>query len=515
LGLKIPTKLADIVCRLIKLNNKKPQHIAVLAPFAPRELFDQLWKGVWSAAFELAPFGVRVERFETDGHDVTAQKRILSNLRAKAPSAIAIVPGHHLELDRDIAALVKMNVPVIAFHTDAPASGRQTYVGTDPAQSGAIAGEVLGRLMGGKGTVASFPGPLQTEHLRQRYVAFRKELRDNFPDMKEAVSHSGYSGLGEAAAQVLDRDPSVCGIYVGCSRSYDVAGVASGLGRRVPFVGFDLTERSQAYLADGTISALIDENVYQQGYLAVHEAFEAMHSSAGENINDVPLRATVLLRANCNNSGVREPGGGNLENLLRIRTRRANRYEELLEEASNRIKVLSETDALTGLLNRSKFEELLSTRAKEDEKLAILMVGLDGFEKGEHSVGQPISDEAMKTVGRILKSLSRPGDYCARIADDEFCILMPGADLTQVIAARGRMLTELAKTVIAPKTLKLGIRVSAGSACLPDDASNAEDLLVHADNAMYAHKRALASFLPEPGDARVPAMSGAYDRFQM
>ena len=456
-----------------------------------------------------------MERFETDGHDVTAQKRILANLRAKPPAAIAIAPAHYSELDRDISPLVDMKVPVITFHTDAPASGRRAYVGTSPSQSGALAGEILGRLMGGKGTVASFPGSLETDHLKQRYGAFRKELKDNFPEIREAVSHSGYSGLPEAVTHALAQELPVGGIYVGCSRSDEVARVVSDLGKRMPFVGFDVTEQSQAYLVEGTVSALIDENVYQQGYLAVHEAFEAVHSTGAETTNAIPIQATLVLRANCNSSDFREPGTGGLENLLRIRTRRAHCYQELLDEATSRITVLSETDPLTGLLNRSKFEELLSTRAKEDEKLAILMIGLDGFERAEHSVGQPICDEAMRTVARVLKSLSRPGDYCARIASDEFCVLMPGAGLTQVTAARRRMLTALAKTVIAPQTLKLAIRVTAASACLPEDALSAEDLLVHADNAMYAHKRALASFLLESRDAGMPAVSGTYDRVQM
>jgi diguanylate cyclase (GGDEF)-like protein len=485
----------------------------------PCELFDLLWKGVWSAAFELAPFGVRVERFETNSHDVTAQKRILANLKAKPPAALAFVPAHHSGLDRDIAQFTEMKVPVITFHTDAPACGRETYIGTDPTQSGALAGEVLGRLMGGIGTVASFPGPLQTEHLRQRYLAFRKELKINFPEINEAVSHSGYNGLGDATARVLEQYPPVGGIYVGCSRSYEVARVVSESGRKVPFVGFDLTERSQAFLARGTISALIDEDVYHQGYLAVHQAFEAIHLSALEATNSIPLQAAVMLRANCGSPEVMEPGAGSLENLIRVRTRRYHRSQELLEEASSRIVILSETDPLTGLLNRSKFEELLSARVKNQERLAILMVGLDGFERGEHNVGQPISDEALGTVAKVLRSLSRPEDFCARIAGHEFCILMPGADFAHVSAARARILATLAKTVIAPQTLNLGIRVSAGCACLPEDASSAEDLLVHADNARYAHKRAIsltsASHLANSRDSRVPSVSGSYDGFQI
>jgi LacI family transcriptional regulator len=499
--------------RLTKLSLKRPVHIAVVAPSVPGELFAVLWKGVWSAAFELAPFGVRVDRYETNSHDLIAQKRILANLRVKPPAALVIAPASATELNRELEQFSDLRVPVITFHTDAPASRREAYIGTNPAQSGALAGEVLGRLMGGQGTVATFPGPLETEHLKHRYLAFRTELKTNFPSIQEAVSHSGYSGMGEAAVRVLQQNPSVGGIYVGCSRSHEVAQAVLEAGRKVPFVGFDLTERSHPFLADGTVSALIDENVYHQGYLAVHQAFEAINSASMESTPSVPLRAAVMLRANCNGTEVFEPGSGGLENLIRLRTRRAHRNQELLEQASSQVARLSETDPLTGLMNRAKFEELLGTRVRDQEKLSILMVGLDGFERRQYSVGQPIGDEALKTVAKVLRSLSRPEDSCARISSDEFCILMPGTDFQQVSAARDRILATLAKTVIAPRTLKLEMRVSAGAACLPTDASNPEDLLVRADNAMYAHKRAIA-LLASGRDAGMPVTGSAGNLLQ-
>ncbi len=490
----------------------------MVAPSAPAELFDFLWKGVWNAAFELAPFGVRVDRFETNGHDLTAQKRLLANLRERPPAALAIAPAHVSALDREIAILSDMKVPVVTFHTDAPVSGRSLYVGTDPWQSGALAGEVLGRLMGGCGTVASFPGALETEHLKQRYMAFRGELKRNFPGIRELVSHAGYNGLGEAVERVIHQSDPAEGIYVGCSRSDEVAQVLAASGKKIPLVGFDLTERSHPYLVDGTVSALIDEKVYQQGYLALHQAFEAVGWADSESNIPGYLQASVMLRANSSGPEALEPSAGGFEALIRILSNRIGRYQGLLKEANAEITRLSETDPLTGLLNRSKFEEQLSARVRDQGKLGLLMIGLDGFERSKTSIGQPVSDEAMKSVARSLRMLSRPEDDCARIATDEFCILMPGADTNYLNAARERILSAIARTVIAPQTLNLNLRVSAGAACLPEDASNAEDLLVKADNALYAHKRALAGSLPpylvSSREPRVPSASRSGDRFQ-
>jgi LacI family transcriptional regulator len=501
---------------LTRQNLKKPLHIAVVAPSVPGELFDLLWKGVWSAAFELAPLGVQVDRYETNAHDLTAQKRILTNLLGRPPDVLILAPAHRSAVDVEIAFFSDLQVPVVTFHTDAPGSRRVAYIGTDPAESGALAGEVLGQLMRASGTIASFPGSLETEHLKQRYLAFRKELKNNFPEIKETVSHSGYEGLAEAAEQALRQDRPVSGIYVGCSRSGEVARVAASLGRKIPFVGFDLTEGSQPYLENGMVSALIDENVYHQGYIAVHHAYEALHAKASEADASVPLRASVMLRANCKSREVLEPGATTLENLIRIRTRRSHRFQEMFEDASTRLALLSETDPLTGLLNRTKFEGLLSAAVRIQQRLAILMFGLDGFERNGGWGTQPVNDEALKTVARTLQTLSRTQDHCARITNDEFCILMPGADHIEVSGAREKILAALSKTVIAPLTLNLGIRVSSGAASLPEDATNAEDLLVCADNAMYAHKRAmLSSFLPSTlagkSDPSMPTMRGSGD----
>jgi LacI family transcriptional regulator len=492
-GLKIPCQAADITCRLTKLTPSKSLHIAVVAPSSPGGFFSVMWKGIWNAACELAPFGVRLDSYETDGHDVTAQHRILGNLRDNPPAALALVPAHESELDARIAQLSRLKVPVVTFHTDAPASAREIYVGTDPAQSGALAGEMMALMLRGAGTIASFPGSLETGHLKQRYLAFRKQLKLRAPDVKESFTHAGYEGLAEAVERALYGGEQVAGIYVGCSRSHTVARVLLQSGKQIPCVGFDLTDLSKPYLTNGVLSALIDEDVYHQGYLAVHHAYEAAcsgvlrFSTEGPTVCP-PLQASVILGANANGLEKSENDSDPFERLIRLRTNRVARYQELLSHATAQVNTLLETDPLTGLLNRSKFEELLALRARDQAKLSILMISLEGFEQ---TVAQNVNDEALRTVAKLLRKVGRSHDECARIGGNEFGVLMPGADAYAAAGARDRLLAALSKTVIAPQTLRLGIRVSIGAASLPEDASNPEDLLIRADNALYVHKRAL------------------------
>jgi diguanylate cyclase (GGDEF)-like protein len=479
---------------------KKQIRIAVVAPSSPAEFFSLIWKGIWTAACELSPFGVRIESHETEGHDPTAQQRILGHLLKSRPDALALIPAHVDDVNEEIGRVALSGIPVITFNADAPRSRRDTYVGTDPLQSGALACELLGKLMHGRGTVASFPGSFETEHMGKRYASFRQELRRGWPGITEAVCHAGTCELRETALRTLRDRPEISGIYVGSSRAYLVAEAMEQLGLGLPCVGFDNTEAVQPFLARGTVAGVIDENPYQQGYLAVQQAFEATRSNTGEKgLKYAWLRipSGVVLSANSSSAEVSEAMDTgevhhSAELMVRQRTLSAYGYLKKLEQAEARIATMEETDPLTGLLNRRKFDEVLEKCAKHQQPLTLLMAGLNGFRRTNGGPGPHVSDEALTSVARVLQAQSRPQDYCSRLGGDEFCVLLPGDSHAQAIAMKERILESLAETVIAPLTLKLGIQVRIGIASMPVDAVNAEDLLVLADNAMYTDQRVLA-----------------------
>lgn len=150
--------------------------IAVIAPLQPEDFYDQLWEGVWEATFDLAAFGVRVDNLTTEQRDVANQRAILEGLLGAGMSAIAIVPAHHSAVDDLIDRHELSGTPVIAFRADAPASKRTAFVGADAKRSGALAGEVLTKLMAGRGRIVSFAGDQEDSDLAGRYAGLRAEL---------------------------------------------------------------------------------------------------------------------------------------------------------------------------------------------------------------------------------------------------------------------------------------------------------------------------------------------------
>ncbi|GAA2390212.1 diguanylate cyclase domain-containing protein [Dactylosporangium salmoneum] len=139
-------------------------------------------------------------------------------------------------------------------------------------------------------------------------------------------------------------------------------------------------------------------------------------------------------------------------------------------------------DALTGLPNRALFNERLEAAA------AAVLVDLDDFKAVNDTLGHPVGDGLLIEVGRRLRAAVRPGDLVARLGGDEFAILLPDLEDEHMLAALAeRIIGELAAPVRSHGHV-LTVTASVGVADRPA-GDDAQDLLRHADIAMYAAKK--------------------------
>ncbi|HYL78893.1 MAG TPA: diguanylate cyclase [Bryobacteraceae bacterium] len=451
--------------------------IAIVAPAKPEDYFDLLWQGVWEATFDLGCFGVQVRNITTGHCDLDGQRQILSQLFYEGIDAVAVLPAHGAALNDLIGEFELRGTPVVTFQSDAPESARSAFVGPDSFQAGVLAGEVLAKLMSGRGRVASFPGPLEHHHLAQRYKGLRTELASR--------GCSSVEMIGEL-------DVTADGIYVGDERLAEVAASLEERGVRVPCVGFSNTEDVRPFLANQTVSAVIDEHRYQQGYLAVQKAYEAvLKREHGGRVTGVQIPSAIVIGGNASDAG--ESAIGAFEMLVRQRTEVLLSYKQRLERANAELLNLSITDPLTGLLNRRKFEETLDSevaRAKRYEPMSVLMIDLNFFKAINDRYGHPAGDEALRTVAGTLTSCCRATDFCARIGGDEFAVILPHTDRPGARAVCDRIAGQMGRTRTMAGGKELSISLSVGIATLPDDAENAEALIAAADSAMYRAKEA-------------------------
>ena len=169
-----------------------------------------------------------------------------------------------------------------------------------------------------------------------------------------------------------------------------------------------------------------------------------------------------------------------------------------LERDSEKIRDLEErlwhersVDPLTGLNNRSRFEERFSEefeRARRaGERFIVLFLDVDDFKEVNDNHGHRAGDDALKLVAGILQSCSRRIDVVARHGGDEFIVMLSGASLPEAHRFFERMRKQVAER--SDLTLGLTLRLSAGAVQCPDHATDPAALLEAADEAMYKAKR--------------------------
>jgi diguanylate cyclase len=150
-------------------------------------------------------------------------------------------------------------------------------------------------------------------------------------------------------------------------------------------------------------------------------------------------------------------------------------------------------DSLTALPNqmdfRGRLDQSMSRAAPTGVSLAVLYLDLDNFKAVNDSHGHDVGDALLRIVAARLRGALRSGDSVGRLGGDEFACLLanvPGRhELEQVVG-------KLAQALAAPVRIgNLDLRVSAsvGIALWPGDGDNGDDLLRHADRAMYQAKR--------------------------
>ena len=161
-----------------------------------------------------------------------------------------------------------------------------------------------------------------------------------------------------------------------------------------------------------------------------------------------------------------------------------------------RLQQLALYDALTQLPNRSLFEDRVNsaiTRARRDQqKFCLLYMDLDRFKQVNDSYGHHIGDQLLIEISRRLKHCVRESDTVARLAGDEFVILIESVQQEHINLITRKISNAIAETMLL-EGIPVQVEASIGYAFYPEHGQQLNDLLRHADLRMYAAKRGSAA----------------------
>ncbi|WP_143096391.1 bifunctional diguanylate cyclase/phosphodiesterase [Ectothiorhodospira mobilis] len=159
---------------------------------------------------------------------------------------------------------------------------------------------------------------------------------------------------------------------------------------------------------------------------------------------------------------------------------------------SERLEYLAFHDPLTGLPNRAlmmdRISQALAQARRDRHPLAVVFIDLDDFKVVNDSLGHSQGDRLLVRIGERLRALLREGDTLARFGGDEFILLLSRLEHIQD-AIR---VVEQIQTALAPPVdldgKEVAVSVSIGVAFYPNDSDGPEELVRHADAAMYRAK---------------------------
>ena len=229
------------------------------------------------------------------------------------------------------------------------------------------------------------------------------------------------------------------------------------------------------------------------------------------------LARSILARVKALSEGARAFGEENFSYRVQLEGhdelgRLASVFNTMAAELDKNHRALKEAsirDPLTGLCNRREFDRRLRDELLRCERyrhpLSLLMLDLDHFKAINDSHGHPVGDKVLREVADIVKHALRASDEVARDGGEEFAVILP-----ETANSGAQVLAERIRVAVADHTLaiddqrRINVTLSIGLANFPGDAGTDARLIVAADSALYAAKRAgrnrVCSFAGEQAD---------------
>jgi diguanylate cyclase (GGDEF)-like protein len=169
----------------------------------------------------------------------------------------------------------------------------------------------------------------------------------------------------------------------------------------------------------------------------------------------------------------------------------AAQYDQLVAslhlEKQNRD--LANTDALTGLANRRAVMEILAS-PEIGTDFGVALLDLDGFKSVNDNMGHNAGDTLLQHVGQRLSAALDTGDKVGRLGGDEFIIIFKNLSGPEDISARSTAILAALCQPINISGARVPVAASLGHALHLQDGDSVDALLLHADKALYAAKRA-------------------------
>ena len=287
---------------LYALIKPQPLKLVFLLPAGSNRFIRMLGDAIDYSQDQLAPFNVQCKCEFIEGFNPQALGTALRHHGERA-NGIAFMALEHPVVREAVNMLAAKGVPSVTLISDLSASGRAAYVGLDNRSAGRTAGYLLGRFIGHRpGKIAMIAGSLSYRAHEEREAGFLHIIEEMFPAMQVVGLREGRDEAEKNYQQtriLLRQYPDLVGIYNIGGASDGVARALKEAGRelKVVFVGHGLTPDTRSLLIDGTMDAVITQDL-QAAMMSCVRIFTNLREHRDAMAGVDAVRSSVVLREN-------------------------------------------------------------------------------------------------------------------------------------------------------------------------------------------------------------------------
>ncbi len=165
-----------------------------------------------------------------------------------------------------------------------------------------------------------------------------------------------------------------------------------------------------------------------------------------------------------------------------------------IRRAFGHMKLLSETDELTGVLNMRAFGAVAERIFRQAERYArpfsVLMIDSDHLKSVNDTLGHEAGNRLLKLTVQCIQSQLRQTDIVARYGGDEFVVVLPETPSNGAVGVAERIRKSIQSSPLTTRDKKVALTVSIGIAGYPNQGHDLDTVVERADHAMYASKNA-------------------------
>lgn len=163
-----------------------------------------------------------------------------------------------------------------------------------------------------------------------------------------------------------------------------------------------------------------------------------------------------------------------------------------MKETQDNLNYLAHHDPLTGMPNRLQLTKQLHDAIERAEQLdymvAVLFIDLDRFKHINDSIGHQFGDRILCHIGEQITANLNRGDIAARLGGDEFVVVLNPVTSTDQVTSMVKKLFQLIQQPVTFDKHPMSLQASIGISLYPDDGTDSETLIKHADSALYEAK---------------------------